>query len=463
MVGPDLLPVPAVESFLVYLEARELSPTTVKTYAYALAAYFTYLEEVARAWETVRLDDLAGFIAWLRRPAPNVIVLDAAASRRSASTVNKMLAAVSSFYGYQVRNGCDVADRLVVWRNIASRRYKPFLHHVTKSRPMRTSPLKLQEDRRRPKTLTGEEVQALLDACIHVRDRFLLALLYETGMRIGQALGLRHEDIRGWAGEVAIVPRDDNANGARTKCHETHVVHISADLARLYSDYMHAEYGDLESDYVFVNLWGGERGRPWGYAGVYRLVRRLRAATGIAFGPHMLRHTHATELLRAGVSLDVVSRRLTHASVATHRGRVQPPRRRGPSASGGALLASPGDPMSTSALRICDEPGREGYWARLRAAVRDEFRVDVYRPARDDAVLGPGLCRVEGCEAKRNHLPFCCGHEREWAVSTLSEAEFAATAKPARVRLTAGSRPCLVPECPNGAASSGLCEPHRTR
>lgn len=116
---------------------------------------------------------------------------------------------------------------------------------------------------------------------------------------------------------MAIVPRDDNANGARTKGHRTHVVHISAELARLYSDYMHAEYGDLESDYVFVNLRGGERGQPLSYAGVYRLVRRLRTATGIDFGPHMLRHTHATELLRAGVSLDVVSRRLTHASVAT--------------------------------------------------------------------------------------------------------------------------------------------------
>lgn len=317
VVGADLLPIPTVESFLVYLEARALSPNTVKTYAYALAAYFRYLGETGRDWEAVKLDDLAGFVAWLRRPAPNVIVLDGGAARRSAITVNKILAAVSSFYGYQVRNGCEVADRLVVWRHIAGRRYKPFLYHVTKSRPMRTSPLKVREDQRQPKTLSPEQVQALLDACAHVRDRFLLALLYETGMRIGQALGLRHEDIRGWAGEVVIVPRDDNANGARTKGHSTHVVHISVELARLYSDYMHAEYGDLESDYVFVNLWGGERGHPLSYAGVYRLVRRLRTATGIDFGPHMLRHTHATDLLRAGVSLDVVSRRLTHASVAT--------------------------------------------------------------------------------------------------------------------------------------------------
>ena len=37
---------------------------------------------------------------------------------------------------------------------------------------------------------------------------------------------------------------------------------VSAELIRLYADYLHDEYGDLDSDYVFVNLWGSPRGRP---------------------------------------------------------------------------------------------------------------------------------------------------------------------------------------------------------
>ena len=65
-----------------------------------------------------------------------------------------------------------------------------------------------------PQTLAPEQVQALLDACRHKRDRFLLALLYETGMRVGQALGLRHEDFVSRQRLVRIVPRD-NPNGAR--------------------------------------------------------------------------------------------------------------------------------------------------------------------------------------------------------------------------------------------------------
>ncbi len=49
-----------------------------------------------------------------------------------------------------------------------------------------------------PKTVTPAQVQLLLDACERRRDRFLVALLYDTGLRIGQALGLRHDDVRSW-------------------------------------------------------------------------------------------------------------------------------------------------------------------------------------------------------------------------------------------------------------------------
>ena len=74
-------------------------------------------------------------------------------------------------------------------------------------------------------------------------------------MRIGQALGLRHADFVSRAKEVRIVPRADNANGARAKLRSPATVPVTAGLVRCYSDYMHAEYGEIDSDYVFVNLW----------------------------------------------------------------------------------------------------------------------------------------------------------------------------------------------------------------
>lgn len=107
---------------------------------------------------------------------------------------------------------------------------------------------------RLPATLTAVEIVTILAACDRARDRFLFALLAETGMRVGQALGLRHSDFVSRRREVTIVPRGDNANGARTKTQSPVTLPVSAPLVRLYSGYMHTEYGSLDSDYVFVNF-----------------------------------------------------------------------------------------------------------------------------------------------------------------------------------------------------------------
>jgi site-specific recombinase XerD len=88
-------------------------------------------------------------------------------------------------------------------------------------------------------------------------------------------------------------------------------------LIRLYSDYLHEEYGSLDCDYVFVNLWAAPVGRPMSYPSVDRLVRRLRRRTGIEFTPHQFRHSYATDLLRRGVAVEVVQHLLGHASVST--------------------------------------------------------------------------------------------------------------------------------------------------
>ena len=53
------------------------------------------------------------------------------------------------------------------------------------------------------------------------------------------------------------------------------------------------------------------------YAAVHQLVGRIRRRTGIDFTLHMLRHTHATELIRSGVAIEVVARLLTHRSSTT--------------------------------------------------------------------------------------------------------------------------------------------------
>jgi site-specific recombinase XerD len=115
---------------------------------------------------------------------------------------------------------------------------------------------------------------------------------------------------------VAVVPRV-NDNHARAKGGRARFIPSSGELMRLYADYLNGEYGSLDSDYVFVNLWGRPFGHPLTYAAVYDLVGRLRRRTGIDFGPHWFRHTYATWLLRRGAGMESVKELLGHASVTT--------------------------------------------------------------------------------------------------------------------------------------------------
>lgn len=199
-----------------------------------------------------------------------------------------------------------------------SRAYKPLLHGIAKEKSVQKNLLKLKEPKKQLETLTAEQVKQLIAACKRIRDKFLLCLLYETGMRIGQVLGLRHEDIHSWDNQIHLTPRTDNINSARAKSINPYTVHVSKQLMALYSDYLINEYPeDADSDYVFVNIWEGQTGNPLTYATVSALFQRLQKKTGIKVHPHLFRHTHATELIRNGWDMAHVQKRLGHKSVQT--------------------------------------------------------------------------------------------------------------------------------------------------
>ena len=317
LLGDDGEVVEPAERYLAYLAAIERSPNTVRAYAVSLKLWFEFLGHASVGWDEAGVEDVARFVAWLRAPAGNVIVLAGGTGAREPGTVNRYLAGVFGFYDHHARAGLGVAAGLVSWRRISRGSYKPFLHHVTKGRPIPVRPVKLHVPPRAPRTLEAEQIVAVLAACEHLRDRFLLSLLAETGMRVGQALGLRHADFVSRKREVHIVPRAGNANGARAKLRSAAVVPVSVPLVRLYSEYMHVEYGGIDSDYVFVNLFGGQVGSAMTYSAVHKLIGRIAARTGIGFTAHMLRHSHATDMVRRGVPIEVVARLLTHRSSTT--------------------------------------------------------------------------------------------------------------------------------------------------
>jgi integrase/recombinase XerD len=314
LVGPDRVLVEPVERYLAWLTHLERSPNTVRAYAHDLKLYWSFLAAGGLAWDAPTVESLGEFVAWMRRPAANVVVLVGGKERRERRTVNRALSAVIGFYEYHQRNGQQFASTVIDYARSGRGNYKPFLEGIAKAAP-RGRVGRMREQRSLPATLTLAQVTAIIAAQHRLRDRFFFALLALTGMRVGQVLGLRHSDLVGHERRIEIVAREENANGARAKSEGS--IPISGELVRCYSDYMHEEYGDLDSDYVFVNLWAGRVGAPMTADTVAALVRRTRARVGFDFTPHMLRHTYVTLAMRGKVPLEVVSRLVTHASVET--------------------------------------------------------------------------------------------------------------------------------------------------
>lgn len=320
VLGDDDTPVGPIERYLAYLTDIERSPNTVKAYAHDLKDYWVFLRHRGLDWREVRLEDIGEYVAWLRLPPAGrdgqVAVLPSVQPHVAASTINRKLSALAAFYSHQARHGVDVGELLTTWGPGRRGGWKPFLHHTSKGKLSPRRAIVAKAPKKPPRILTVTEMQSIVDACDRLRDRFLFCLLWDSGVRIGEALGLRHADVCAAEREVRIVPRI-NDNGARSKSRDQRSIPVSGELIKLWADYLHTEYGQLDSDYVFVNLFAEPRGRALSYAAVYDVVTRLRKRTGIEFDPHWCRHSAATRMLRDGVPIEVVSTLLGHCSVTT--------------------------------------------------------------------------------------------------------------------------------------------------
>ncbi len=322
VLDDEYVPIQPIFSYLTFLHDLDRSPNTIRACAHHLKLFWEFLRDERLQWTEVDVAHLAAFITWLRQQEPAVLSIAPKPARRTNATIDQMLTSVHGFYDYHMRMKTVPELPLYQFLLLPHRRYKPFLSGIAKAKPVRSRIVSIKREERRPKILTREQVQKLLDACAHTRDRFLLTLLYETGIRIGQALGLRHSDLSIEDGEIQIVPRNDNSNGARTKKREAYTIPGLLPLMQLYTDYLVEDLNALEvdtlPDYVFVNLWEGEIGRPMTYDGIMSLCHRLSRKTGIHFTPHMLRHTRATIWIRDDkLPLSTVSRLLGHTSIQT--------------------------------------------------------------------------------------------------------------------------------------------------
>lgn len=308
-------PIVPVIKYLKYMDNIGSSVNTLRSYCYHLKLYFEYLSEKELAYDAISIDDLANFIGWLRRihKSEKITTIRPTKAIRSEGTINTVLTCVMSFHDYWDRvhmttNGLKESTT----QKISSRHrsFKPFLHHISKSNLIDKNILKLKQSKRQIKTLTQEQVQSLHDNCTNIRDELLIRILYEGGLRIGEAISLEIEDFN-------IVKNSIKVKKSKTAAGER-IVFVSLETMNLFQDYL-IEYHayEVDSNYVFIKLRGPNKGEPLTRTTVESLVKRIRKKTEIDFTPHMLRHTFASELHAEGVDIAVIQKLLGHAQVQT--------------------------------------------------------------------------------------------------------------------------------------------------
>ncbi len=319
-------PIKPIQSYISYLASLNRSSKTLRTYAHNLKLYWEYLDKYSIDWREVTLEQLSGFINWLRCPEydPKIISIDNKIAKRRESTINNIMSTVCQFIDYHQRldnmNG-DINTTLE--KSPASRKFKGLLHHINKSQPFSGRFLTLKEPKTFPGCFTPKQVKAIINACNNRRDKFLVSLFYESGIRVGEVLGLRHSDIisDGKYNQLKILARADNHEDANVKNDAERTVDIPVSIIKLYYDYFVYDYPDIiDCDYVFINLYSPnvEVGTPMSYNGINALFRHLEKKTRIEkITPHLFRHTHATELIQAGWDMTYVQKRLGHKHVQT--------------------------------------------------------------------------------------------------------------------------------------------------
>lgn len=309
-----------VNKYLLYIYTISKSKSTQKVYCYSLKHYFCFLKEMQKSYDSIKLEDLFEFVGWLSSPVMKEGVNNnGTGSNLSEKTINLTISVVFYFYDFCYRSG-DIdsknIEKLLDQVYIGKKKsYKSSSHPIYKRKCLRRKRLKVREPRRKVDTLSIKQVRKIISVTTNQRDAFLIRLLYETGMRIGEVLSLINEDfiINDEIGHrIRVVDRDGRGSAAKLITAERELF-ISQSLINHYNHYL--ETFRIDSSFVFVKIRGINKGKPLNYSDVAALFRCLRNKSGIDVSPRLFRHTHAAMFLNETGSVMLLQERLGHQHI----------------------------------------------------------------------------------------------------------------------------------------------------
>jgi integrase/recombinase XerD len=278
----------ALRTYLDHLTVeRGLAANTLTSYRRDLRRYLAFLEE--RGVDDLDAVDERLVSAFLMRLREG----DADHPPLSATSAGRTVVAVRGFHKFCVADGLATADPAAGVRPPAP-------------------------TRRLPKALPLGDVESILDAAgsagtaLALRDRALLEVLYGTGARISEAVGLDVDDVdrvdgtvvlRGKGGKERLVPVGSYALAA-----------VDAYLTRSRPE-LAAVGASERAGALFLNARGGRLSRQSAWTVLVKAADRAGVTRDVS--PHTLRHSFATHLLEGGADVRVVQELLGHASVTT--------------------------------------------------------------------------------------------------------------------------------------------------
>ena len=329
-------PVPEISGFLHYLQSRDYSPHTLSAYAYDLLHFSRFLVQESLMYADFRPAHALTLVAYLRaqpvrRPVQRTSLARCTTEQGqptaclSAPTVNRILAAISSLYEYLIVSELLTArDNPIQKREDpalarVSERHHPFMGQASRQRPIRRI-VRVKTVERLPRPMSNEQVQQLLSSLTCLRDKAMILLMLQGGLRPGEVLNLHLEDVQYGRRRIIIRYRTDHPKGVRTKSRRERVVdlHEPETLATLSNYVLHERPTDTNETCIFlVGGKGKRRYEPLGYHTLVKLFTRHCERIGIRetwMTPHALRHTHATRMFEQGMRELTLQKRLGHAS-----------------------------------------------------------------------------------------------------------------------------------------------------